>query len=431
MNSSSERGNERERMMALFRYSIISPVLNPNDPRSLKTRLQEQASKIWMLPDGVTQKVYSWMTLEEWYYLYKNHGFEILVRQKRSDRGSFSSISDKLKEFITNILEKYPTLKYSNLIPFLHASPELQDEKFPGKTTLYRYLKFIGEKQTTPGQERRAFEVDHINDLWQTDIMYGPYIPVRQKNGKYPKRQTYLIAIIDDHSRRLVQAEFYLEQTLEDYMDSLKKAFLKCGVPVRIYCDNGKVFRSMQIRRIAAEVGTAISHTKVRDAAAKGKIERFFRTVRDQFINGELLMSKAKNIDDLNSRFAAYLHVYNNRRHSAIGESPMNRWLAGSQYVRPLPPKINFDNTFLLETERLVKKDGTFSINTILFETDWTLAGKKVQLRYSLRDLSRVQVYYDGEFIGTSLPLNRDINNGLPRHRAKKTKNDHREKPND
>ena len=407
--------NEREQMMAMFRYSIISPLLNPNDSRTLKDRLQEQAAKVWLLPDGFTQKTYSWMTLEEWYYLYKKHGLCALVRQARKDRGRFHKISEVLKQHIEEALEKYPTLKSGNLIAFLKAKEELKDENFPATSTLYRYLRTVREKQSRPKQQRMAFEAPHPNDLWQTDIMYGPHVPQRQKNGRIRNVQSYCLGIIDDHTRRIIHAEFFLDQGIERYMQCLKKSFIKCGVPVRIYCDNGQVFRSQQIQRIAAEVGTSISHTKVRDAAAKGKIERFFRTLRDQFINGKLLTDKAKNIDDLNLRFARYLHDYNNSVHSSTKQTPMSRWMIGSQHVRSLPAHANLDDIFLLEAERCVKKDGSFSIHAKTFETDWTLAGKKIQVRYSETDLTKVQVYCEGEFIGTSRQLDRHINNGLPR----------------
>jgi hypothetical protein len=192
----------------------------------------------------------------------------------------------------------------------------------------------------------------------------------------------------------------------------LEQSILKRGIPERIYCDNGKVFLSDQVKRIGAEIGTRIIHTKVRDAAAKGKIERWFQTVRSQFLENHATIDR---LNTLNSAFSKWVETYNQSHHSGIGCTPMEKWLRSPRSPQILSESFNTDDIFWLETTRKVKKDGTFSLNSVRYETKYTLAGQKVTIRYNSQTASGIRVYHDGSFIGISFPLDVTENNNLPR----------------
>ena len=410
-----ESPNEK---MAYFRYMVISPLLS-DDGRLRKVRIQELADRCWTLPCGRIRQ-FSYKTIAEWFYNYTKHGFESLVTSPRSDRGEHRRIPDEVCEAIDILIKRYSKMKNCNIIRLLEQKGLLEDG--PSQSSLYRYLKRIRPSLAQPASERRAFEAPHAGDLYQTDIMYGPKMSLLCQDGRYRRQDTYLVAIIDDYSRLICHAEFFFKQDIMAYIHTLEQAIRKYGIPNRIYCDNGQVFLSPQIKRIGAQIGTRIVHTKVRDAAAKGKIERWFLTVRNRFLNGILPENKVKTLEDLNELFALFVAEYNSQRvHSSIDSTPLQRWLQSPQIPRLLKEDIHSADLFMLEIERKVKKDGTFSVDKILFETNYAYVGKKVRIRYNSQDISKVYVYSDKEFLGVSFPLNRQGNNHVPRQQEKPT----------
>lgn len=403
--------------MAYFRYMVISPLLS-DDGRLRKVRIQELADKCWALPCG-RMRQFSYKTIADWFYNYNKHGFESLVTTPRSDRGEHRCIPDEVCEAIDVLIKQHPNMKNSNIIRLLEQKDLL--ENGPSQSSLYRYLKRIRPALARSASERRAFEAPHAGDLYQTDIMYGPKLPLLCPDGRYRQQDTYLVAIIDDYSRLICHAEFFLRQDIMSYIHTLEQAIRKYGIPNRIYCDNGQVFLSPQIKRIGAHIGTRIIHTKVRDAAAKGKIERWFLTVRNRFLNGTLPTKKVKTLEQLNDLFNIFVSDYNQSLHTSIDSTPLQRWLQSPQIPRLLKEDIHSVDLFMLEIERKVKKDGTFSVNNILFETNYAYVGKKVRIRYNSQDISKVYVYSGKEFLGISFPLNRQGNNHVPRQQEKQS----------
>ena len=408
---------DKSKEMAYFRYGVINPLLSKDSIKSLKDRMKEQADKIWTLPDG-RQKTYSWMTVEDWYYTYTTKGFDGLVNPPRKDKGKYRGISEALYERVDKLLSDYPSLKSSNIITMIDDEG-LRPDKIPSDSTIFRYIRSIRPAKQTLHQERRCFEAPYAGNLWQTDIMYGPYVNVKQANGKFRKQQTYLIAIIDDHSRLLCHGQFYLKQDIMAYIDTLKKAIEKRGIPERVYCDNGQVFLSPQIKRIGAQIGFQISHTAVRDAAAKGKIERVFKSLQDSLLNKIMATNPPKSIDELNSVFWKWMEEYNNKPHSSIDCTPIQRWLISSDKVRLFSWEKYSEDVFLIEATRRVKKDGTFSLNKQRYETSWTLSGKSVQIRYDPLHMPWVYVYDGHNFFGKAYPLDKSVNFNLPRIKRK------------
>lgn len=401
--------------MGHFRFGVISPLLSQDDPRSLKERIEEQAERIWTLADGRLRQ-YTPATIEDWYYDYRKGGFEALVNPPRSDKGTHRVISEDICQLIDKLLDDYPKLKSTNVIRQLNEQG-VCGKGSPSDATLFRYLRKIRPQYTKVWQERLAFEAPYAGNLYQTDIMYGPHVMIRQPNGRKRKVQTYLLAIIDDHSRLICHAEFFVCQDLMTYLTVLEKAIRKRGIPDKIYCDNGKVFLSSQVKRIGAEIGSRVVHAKIRDAAAKGKIERFFKTVRDHFL--EMATIKKFNfLIELNRLFMKWVEEYNHRPHSSLKCSPMEKWLSSPRHPRLLPDNPLTDNLFLLETQRCVKKDGTFSLCGKRFETSYVYAAKKITVRYHGHDLTRVYVYYDGNYVGPAQPLDPGANNQLPRNKG-------------
>jgi len=406
------RQEEAAKQMGMFRFGVISPLLSEN-PKFLGCRIKELAARVWTLPNG-TLRQFAADTIEDWYYDYRNYGFDALINPSRKDKGTHRTLNQQICRIIDETLKDVPHFKGRNLIARIDAL-NLREEGVPSDATVYRYIRKARPLYAVENkQERKAFEAPYAGCLYQTDIMYGPFIPVVQPNGRIAKKQTYLIAIIDDYSRLICHAEFFLSESLMDYLTVLEKAFRKRGCAEKVYCDNGKVFLSEQVKRIGAQVGTRIIHCAVRDSAAKGKIERWFLTCRTQFLE-PLLFEKIASLAELNKRLFAWVETYNNNEHSALRCTPLEKWLKSPKHPRILQETFDTDDLFWLEVIRTVKKDGTFSLNAIRYETTYTLAGQKVTVRYNSQDMTRVHVYHQDVFIGVSYPLDPGANNNLPR----------------
>ena len=267
-------------------------------------------------------------------------------------------------------------------------------------------------------KKRLAFSMKFANQLWQADTMFGPFVDRKSSDTgvSLGRRQARLIAFIDDASRVLCHGEFFFEENIDSMVQSIRAAFYKRGVPEQLLVDNGSIYCCQEITLICAPVGCLLRHTAVRDAAAKGKIERFFRRVRDQFLIKKLDLS---SLETLNRQFVDWVERdYNATEHDAIGMKPIDRFGIDLNRVRFLSPSEFNDELFYAEAERKVKKDNTFSFLSRRYETPADLRDKKIQLRYDRRrsDTTDVIVYYNGQRLGVARLLDA-VANGINRRK--------------
>src|SRR5882672_7272925 len=241
--------------------------------------------------------------------------------------------------------------------------------------------------------------------------MFGPYV-----DALGARKQTKLIAFIDDASRVLCHGQFFFEENVDTLVQALRAAFYKRGVPEQLLVDNGSIYCSQEITLITARVGCLLRHTAVRDAAAKGKIERFFRRVRDQFLVRTLDLS---SLDALNRQFTLWVEQdYNATPHDAIGLKPIDRFGIDLGRVRFLAPSEHHDELFYAEATRKVKKDNTFSFSGRRYETPVDLRDREIQLRYDRHrsDTAAVIIYHKGQRQGAARLLDA-VANGLLRRK--------------
>jgi transposase InsO family protein len=211
---------------------------------------------------------YKWETFKKWWFLYQKYGFEGLKPSGRADKGVSRKISGELKKQIVKLAEEHDLKTISNLYRHLLKTKVITTESFT-EATLRNFirnadLQFKGIEK----KERRAFEMPHINMLWTADFMHGPYITAGKKRVK-----TYLCVIIEDHSRALVGAIFFLAEGSLSLQITLKEAILTYGKPNKLYCDNGKVFVSGYLHLVCARLGIALIHSKPYDSPSRGNAE--------------------------------------------------------------------------------------------------------------------------------------------------------------
>src|SRR5437899_8958606 len=268
--------------LALFRYGLIAPLVIERLPRGeLTRRAQEIAARTYDIPHSKRTAV-SVDTLLDWALRYRNGGFQALAPKPRQDRGQSRAINPQLADLIERLKRENPHRTGTTLLRELALSSG-QDTAAISASTLYRFLKQRGlsERQLLAPPAHKKFEAERSNQIWQSDMLYGPYV-LRPGGGKM---QALLHAILDDASRLIPHAQFYASQGLDACLDCLRQGIAARGVPVRLYMDNAKIYRSPQLARISASIVTLIVHTPPYQPEGRGKIERFFRSCRQQFLN--------------------------------------------------------------------------------------------------------------------------------------------------
>jgi hypothetical protein len=217
------------------------------------------------------------------------------------------------------------------------------------------------------------------------------------------KVQSKLIAFIDDASRVCCHGEFFLVENTETLLKAFKSALYKRGLVESLYVDNGSIYSSQEISQVCQRIGCILCHTPVRDGAAKGKIERFFRSVRMNFLNRQLDLS---SIEALNRAFTAWVEDdYHQREHSSLGMRPIDRFGLDLSRIRFLPPGAVNDELFFVEQDRTVLADNTFSLKNTRFEAPRDLRNRKVQIRFDRLNFDRAIVYYKSERMGEARPV--------------------------
>jgi transposase InsO family protein len=379
---------------------------------SIQARIKAVSQMTFTDEDGHPRQ-FTWRTIQTWYSRYQKHGVTVMENKPRSDKGKIRKVPlEDVAEAVQKALPKThgksprPALLYRLCIEEgLLTRSQIAPNTFRRIVKQYELLKPDPE---CSNKVRLAFAKAHANDMWQADTLYGPHLQI---NGAAV--QTRLIAFLDDASRVCAHGQFFLVENVDTLIEALRAAFYKRGVPHSLYVDNGSIYSSKEIIQICARVGCLLAHTPVRDGAAKGKVERFFRTTRDQFLARNLDLS---SLDSLNRQFTHWVEEnYNAQTHSMLGMSPLDRFALDRKWLRFLPPNEANDELFFVEEERHVRADNTFSFKSLRFEAPRHLPDRAIHIRFQRsRPLERVVVYYKGERMGEARLLDAVANDRKP-----------------
>jgi transposase InsO family protein len=259
-------------------------------------------------------------------------------------------------------------------------------------------------REDAPKAQMLRFSKERVNQLWMTDIMYGPYV------GAKKKQATYLMAYIDDASRLITHAEFYLSQDIAALRNSFRDAVLRRGLPKAVYTDNGTIYRSQSFEYLCANLGVALLRHAVGLAHQKGKIERFFRTVRLRFLS-VVKSGDLESIGALNEKFGKWLiEDYQKRPHEGLsGETPLGFFLKQADGIELVTDLAEFNRKLLLTVKRTVKKDATISFGGELYEAEMFLAGERLDVKYdpdAKSGIKELYLYRGGEPVGAARLVN-------------------------
>ena len=397
---------ENEKMqVAVFRFGVIGDfVTGAQMSRTEKRRLmREKCARKWQIPFSAKTRI-SKGTINRWLRLYKSsHGdLKSLYPKDRSDQGKVRAMDQETCLSLIRLRSDLPALTVPQLIEQMKCQNRVTAGTVLNNSTVYRFLheQDLMRPQMRNPVDRRKFEAELPNDLWQSDVMHGPKIDV---DGRM--RKTYLIAIIDDHSRLIVYARFYLTENLAAYLTAFENAIATRGLPRKLYVDNGAAFRSHHLEYISASLAISLIHAKPYTPEGKGKIERWFKTVRSSFMP----LFRGTGLVELNEALTRWItEKYHKRIHSATGQTPFERFTAKMHCLRSAP--LNLKDYFRKVARRTVSKDRSITLDGRLYEAPVTLIGKRVELLYHGSQPETVEVKYQDKSFGMIRTVNLNVN---------------------
>jgi transposase InsO family protein len=396
----------RSQQVALFRYQLICPALDPGLSRKARGRVVRAiAARSHDGPFG-GQHRYSRDTLDRWIRRYRAGGFDALAP---STRQPGARIDTPVLELAVALKRENPDRTAAQVARILKASAGWA----PSESTLLR-LFHRNDLIRPPAEGGTAvfgrFEAGTPNERWVGDALHGPRV-----GG----RKTYLFAFLDDHSRLAVGYRFGFAEDTVRLAAALKPALAARGVPQSAYVDNGSAFVDAWLLRACGKLGIRLVHSTPHRPQGRGKIERWFRGVRDQFLVevadssaaelAERGLTHAAALLELNALFTAWVESqYHHRVHSETDQTPLARWddgwqAAGHCPVMPAPQALTA--AFQWSEQRTVTKTATVSLHGNTYEVEAVLVGCKVELVFSPFDLETIEVHYRGAHYGRAVPF--------------------------
>lgn len=410
---------EEKKEIATFRFGVIHDLVNRTDLAhgEQERLLRAKSHQRWNIPHSNRTRL-GRSTILRWLRRYEtsNGKIESLYPPDRGDRGKSRVLDEETIMTLLRLREEFPRLTINALIAKMEERHLVGGGMRLTGSTVYRLLRQHGLIKPELGEveDRRKFEAELPNDIWQSDVLHGPMVKVGDK-----LRKSYLVAVLDDHSRLVAHGEFYLSERLESYLDAFQKALLKRGLPRKLYVDNGAAFRSRHLEYTCASLGIALIHSRPYKPQGRGKIERLFRTVREEVLSG----FEGGSLEQLNTVFAKWLQeTYHQRKHHATGQSPFARFTARMQCLRTAPP--NLSDHFRKTARRRVAKDRTLILNGLLYEAPLSLIGKAVELLYHEPQDGPVEIVCQGTSYGFVNPVDLHVNCRVKRERERTTLSD-------
>ncbi len=377
--------------LAQFHFALITPVVQGLFSDASATEYYKRITeKPLILPDGSTA-VYKYKTIEKWTSLYKRGGFDALMPQTWSDKGSTRALNDASIEEIYRVKEKFPRLNatqiYNHLVENGFISP---------KVNVFAVQRFVKKNDLKSARnpnvrDRKLFEEDSFGRMWQADTCYLPHIT---EDGKV--RRVYAIMIIDDHSRLLVGGELFYNDNAANFQKVLKDAIASYGLPDKLYVDNGYSYSNEQLSLICGSLGIVLLHVRVRDGASKAKIERSWLTLKETWLY-TLDIGSIHSLAQFNGMLKQYIHSYNTSFHSGIGCAPIDRYLKTKDRIKAPQSREWLDECFLNRIKRHVRKDATVPIDKTSYDVPMQFIGQTIEIRYEPNDMSTAFILYEGK----------------------------------
>jgi len=396
--------DEDDQAWALARYQVISAYLALEPRRGERALLLAKlAARTWQDPQGEGFQAAA-ETIRAWVRRYRAGGLAQLRDKPRPRRGVGVLTPDEI-ERILQLKRDVPERSLDRLLTIAESTGVIEPRRLR-RSTLHRvlaahHLSARPAAKIADTSDLDRFEADAPNDLWQSDMLVGPWLPDPERPGKV--RRAYLYAFLDDHSRLILHGRFSFRGDLPALELVFRRCLQKWGTPRRCYYDNGQVYRSGHMRRIIAALGIyAIVFTQVHRPEGHGKIEALNRLIRSAFL-AELRASTITTLDALNEAFAAWVELqYNRAVHGETGEAPLDRWRRGVERVKYADEEA-LRQAFLWREDRTPDKAGVFSLFGVKYQT--RLGRKRLQVRFDPEALDLVELWHQDRFVERVRPF--------------------------
>ena len=377
--------------MAMFRFGLIAPVVNGTFTAPTKAAYyRDCVANGLTLPDG-TKASYAARTLSFWEWRYRADGFGALIDKGRGDKGSPRKLAPEAIEEILALKKEFPKINATMIYERLIESGAIKKCDV-SLSTVQRFVKANQDLGRLPREvkDRKAFEAERVCELFQADTLYGPFVLDGLK-----KKRTYLISVIDDKSRLVTSSRFFFADNALNFQKVFKDAVLRFGLPEKLYVDHGGSYDNIQLTGICGALGVALIHTPPYDGAAKGKIERWHRTLRERCLS-VLASEDTSSLDALNKAWAKWVIAYNTTLHSSIGLTPMDAYRKEAEFVRAAKDGEWVDGCFMNRITRKVKSDCTIAINKVSYDVPMQFQNAKVEVRFLPDDMDGAYIVCDG-----------------------------------
>lgn len=401
----NDEGSDPRMRLALARYQAISAYIAMAPGRGTRLKLLDQlAKRTWTDDRGEPMQVTA-ETLRSWLRRFRRGGINGLMDKQRS-RPGVGVLTGEQCDMVCSLKQEVPERSLDAIIR-IAEDIGLVPAGTLRRSTVHRVLASRGlsaRRIKSPDiNDLDRFEADHPNDLWQSDMLEGPWLPDPQRPGK--TRRAHLYAFLDDHSRMLLHGRFSFREDLPILELVLRRAVQRWGRFRRVYYDNGKVYRAHHMQHIVAALGAhRVIYTKEYRPEGHGKIEAFNRAVRGQFLS-ELKASHITTLDQLNEAFHAWVDLfYNAKPHSETGEPPLLRWKAGADRIQYAEEEV-LRQAFLWKEDRTPDKAGVFSLLGTQYQAGPGHARRKFQVRFDPEAMHEVELWRNDKFLERARPL--------------------------
>ena len=375
--------------IAQFRFALIAPVIQGLFPDASATAYYKRVTASPLtLPDGSTV-TYSYKTLEKWKSLYTIGGLDALMPRVRADKGIPRALNEDAISEIYRIKGEHPRMNATQIHDHL-----IREAFIPATVSVDSVQRFIRHNDLKSARDpnlrdRKAFEEDAFGKIWQADTCYLPYIT---EDGR--SRRVYCIMIIDDHSRLLVGGQLFYNDNACNFQKVLKDAIATYGIPDKLYVDNGCSYSNEQLSMICVSLGILLLHTKIRDGASKGKVERHFRTLKERWLY-TLDMESVTSLSQFNGMLKDYMRDYNTTFHRGIDGVPLERYRNSKDHPRKPQSRQWLDDCFYNRITRKVRKDSTITIDKVCYDVPMQFISAKVDIRYLPDDMTSAYILFD------------------------------------
>ena len=369
--------------IAIFRSEIVGALTRKDlDHGELRAALRALTGERFRPPGSETTRHFSLPTLERWFYAYRKGGLTALRPEPRSDRGHAQELTVEQRELLLDIRKEHRSASVPVILRTLVADGRLAAGAVSQATIRRLYVEHgldrVPMREGGGQKTRLRWEAASPGALWHADVCHGPALTIDGVS-----RPLRIHALLDDASRFIVAVEARHSERETDMLEILVKALRRHGPPDVLYLDNGATYIGHVLRTACARLGISLLHARPYDAPARGKMERFWRTLREGCLDHVGSLSSLHGVE---VRLLAFLdqHYHVAPHGSLMGRAPGAVFATGKRQPDDLD-EAKLKDALTVRERRRVRADTTVSIDGQDWELDQGyLAGRVVTVGRSL-----------------------------------------------